>query len=36
VTVRSRIDQEADVACLETWLEAIVTASALGDVFRDD
>jgi len=33
--VRSRIDREADVTRLETWLEAAVTASALGDVFRD-
>ncbi len=33
--VRSRIDSEADVTRLESWLEAAVTASALGDVFRD-
>ena len=33
--VRSRIDREADVTRLETWLEAAVTASALDDVFRD-
>jgi hypothetical protein len=33
--VRARIDGEPDVARLEAWLEAAVTASAIGDVFRD-
>jgi hypothetical protein len=33
--VRARIDGEADVARLEQWLEAAVTAAAIGDVFRD-
>jgi hypothetical protein len=33
--VRARIDSEADLARLESWLEAAVTATALGDVFRD-
>jgi hypothetical protein len=33
--VRARIDGEADVARLEAWLEAAVTAAAIGDVFRD-
>jgi len=33
--VRARIDGELDVARLESWLEAAVTASAIGDVFRD-
>jgi hypothetical protein len=33
--VRARIDGEPDVARLESWLEAAVTASAIGDVFRD-
>jgi hypothetical protein len=33
--VRARIDGELDVARLEAWLEAAVTAGALGDVFRN-
>jgi predicted transposase YdaD len=33
--VRARIDSEADLARLESWLEAAVTATALSDVFRD-
>jgi hypothetical protein len=33
--VRARIDRERDVARLESWLEAAVTAGAIGDVFRD-
>jgi hypothetical protein len=33
--VRARIDGESDVARLETWLKATVTANAIGDVFRD-
>ena len=33
--VRARIDREPDVAHLESWLEAAVTAAAIGDVFRD-
>jgi len=33
--VRARIDGEPDVARLESWLEAAVTARAIGDVFRD-
>jgi hypothetical protein len=33
--VRARIDGEPDVARLEAWLEAAVTASSIGDVFRD-
>jgi len=33
--VRARIDGEPDVARLESWLEAAVTAGAIGDVFRD-
>jgi hypothetical protein len=33
--VRARIDREPDVARLESWLEAAVTAAAIGDVFRD-
>jgi hypothetical protein len=33
--VRARIDREPDVARLESWLEAAVTAGAIGDVFRD-
>lgn len=33
--VRARIDGEADVARIESWLEAAVTAHAIGDVFRD-
>ena len=34
--VRARIEREPDVARLESWLEAAVTARAIGDVFRDD
>jgi len=33
--VQARIDGEPDVARLEAWLEAAVTAGAIGDVFRD-
>ncbi|HEX2689672.1 MAG TPA: hypothetical protein VHN14_23805 [Kofleriaceae bacterium] len=33
--VRARIDSEADLARLESWLEAAVTATELSDVFRD-
>jgi hypothetical protein len=33
--VRARIDHEPDLARLESWLEAAVTATAIGDVFRD-
>jgi hypothetical protein len=33
--VRARIDGEPDVTRLESWLEAAVTATAIGDVFRD-
>ena len=33
--VRARIDAEPDVARLEAWLEAAVTACAIGDIFRD-
>ena len=33
--VRARIDREPDLARLESWLEAAVTATAIGDVFRD-
>jgi len=33
--VRARIDREPDIARLESWLEAAVTAAAIGDVFRD-
>jgi hypothetical protein len=33
--VRARIDREPDVTRLESWLEAAVTAGAIGDVFRD-
>lgn len=33
--VRARIDGESDVARLESWLKAAVTAAAIGDVFRD-
>jgi hypothetical protein len=33
--VRSRIDSEPDVTRLESWLEAAVTATSIGDVFRD-
>jgi predicted transposase YdaD len=33
--IRKRIEIEADVARLEAWLEAAVTAGTIGDVFRD-
>jgi hypothetical protein len=33
--VRARIDTESDVARLEAWHKAAVTANAIGDVFRD-
>jgi hypothetical protein len=33
--VRVRIDREPEVARLEAWLEAAVTAAAIGDVFQD-
>jgi hypothetical protein len=33
--VRARINGEPDLARLESWLEAAVTAAAIGDVFRD-
>jgi hypothetical protein len=33
--VRARIDGEADVARLDSWLEAAVNASTIGDVFRE-
>jgi hypothetical protein len=33
--VEARIDGESDVARLEVWLEAAVTAGSIGDVFRD-
>ena len=33
--VRARIDREPDLSRLESWLEAAVTATAIGDVFRD-
>ena len=33
--VRARIDDELDVARIEAWHEAAVTARAIGDVFRD-
>lgn len=33
--VRARIDGESDITRLESWIEAAVTAPALGDVFRD-
>ena len=33
-TLRARIDDETDVAHLEAWLEAAVTARATADVFR--
>jgi len=33
--VRARIEREPDLARLESWLEAAVTATAIGDVFRD-
>jgi predicted transposase YdaD len=34
--VRARIESESDVARLEAWHDAAVTAPTLGDVFRDD
>jgi hypothetical protein len=33
--VRARIDGELDLARLESWFEAAVTAAAIGDIFRD-
>ena len=33
--VRSHIDGEADIARIEAWHDAAVTASTIGDVFRD-
>jgi uncharacterized ferritin-like protein (DUF455 family) len=33
--VRARIDGELDVARLEAWLDAALTAATIGDVFRD-
>jgi len=33
--VRARIDAEPDVDRLAAWHEAALTASAIGDVFRD-
>jgi hypothetical protein len=33
--LRERIDGEADVARLEAWTEAAVTARSIDDVFRD-
>jgi hypothetical protein len=33
--VRARIDSEPDIARLEAWLEAAVTAGTIDDVFRD-
>jgi hypothetical protein len=33
--VRARIDGEPEITRLESWIEAAVTASSLGDVFRD-
>jgi hypothetical protein len=33
--VRARIEGEPDAARLEVWLEAAVTARAIGDVLRD-
>jgi len=33
--VRSRIDREAELARLEAWYDAAVTASELDDVFLD-
>jgi hypothetical protein len=33
--VRARIDSEPDLARLEAWIEAAVTAASIGDVFRD-
>jgi hypothetical protein len=33
--VRARIDGEPDITRLESWVEAALTASSIGDVFRD-
>jgi hypothetical protein len=33
--VRARIAGEPDIARLESWLKAAVTANTIGDVFRD-
>lgn len=33
--VRARIEGESDAARLEVWLEAAVTARAVGDALRD-
>jgi hypothetical protein len=33
--VRARIDDEADVARLESWIEAAVSAATIDDVFRN-
>jgi hypothetical protein len=33
--VRARIDGETQITRLKSWFEAAVTATALGDVFRD-
>jgi hypothetical protein len=33
--VRARIEREPEVTRIESWLEAAVTARAIGDVFRD-
>jgi hypothetical protein len=33
--VRARIAGEPDIARLESWLKAAVTAHTIGDVFRD-
>jgi hypothetical protein len=33
--VRARIARESDLARLESWLDAALTASTIGDVFRD-
>ena len=33
--VRARIDAELDVARLEAWLDAALTAATIGDVFHD-
>ena len=33
--VQARIDREPELTRLESWLEAAVTAAAIGDVFRD-
>ena len=34
--VRARIYGERDVARLEAWLEAAVTAPTIGEIFRDE